>query len=767
MIESRFIELFKLGLKPIPLIWNEATKSADSHCIEHGKVTEENYTEATFSTFIADVSKSNGIALKLFPPFGCIDFDLKNTEDKSIYDVWLQAVASQNDNILSKICIEKTRNGGYHVYIKHKNISSKVSLARAEQGEEVIALYTGGPLSYCDPTPGYDMFHNEFEDLAELTNDEFDILTSCAMAFDKYVAVEKKSVNIITEYPSEYENICLQFDKGISDEAFEIIVNETGLFRCKDYKYNKKDKFIAFLRKGSKAAYSAKVYFNTKNLQIFSSSIKGFPCFNDRQSKDDTSWNLSPSRILYYQCDRDWTQTIETLKLVAESADIELVYQEPVTNRDITPADRLRFPYDVFPDSILNFISHQNIQHEYLAASALVAVSSIIGNSRSLFASSDYVVKPILYLAIVAPPGASKTPALKSIFKPVETFDSHSYKDYQKEKLNYKSKLSDYKNQKKGDGIEEPEHPIMKQILIKDSTIEMVVKILSFNKQGCCILADELSGFMKRMNRYGENDDVQKWLEMWSGSPILLQRVSRDENKVESPFCSIIGGIQPGVLESLSSNENEHNGFYHRFLFCYPEPQLKKDWGSTGVPFAVKEGMYDLFQEILESRNGEFYYKLSEDANSMYAEWFNNKNKKYNYAQSDNVKGIIAKYQDYCLRFSLIIQIMHDPSASTDLVSQTSMERAIRLTEYFLGNMHKSMKILAPVSPTDKLPDQLSTFYKSLPPVFSAQTAVTIAGNFNIKDNYCRVMLRRWSEKKDQLLVKSGEQKNSTYEKLF
>ena len=89
---DRFIDLFKLGLKPIPLIWDAETKSATSHCIEHGKVTAENYTETTFSNFINDVSKANGIALKLFPPFGCIDFDLKNTDDKGVFNGWMKAV---------------------------------------------------------------------------------------------------------------------------------------------------------------------------------------------------------------------------------------------------------------------------------------------------------------------------------------------------------------------------------------------------------------------------------------------------------------------------------------------------------------------------------------------------------------------------------------------------------------------------------------------------------------------------------------------------
>lgn len=767
MNAERFIELFKLGLKPIPLIWDAETKSATSHCIEHGKVTAENYTEGTFSNFIKDVSASNGIALKLFPPFGCIDFDLKNTEDKSVFKIWMKAVQSQDDSIFSKICIEETRNAGYHVYIKYSKLTAKISLAREIKGEEVIALYTGGTLSYCDPTPGYNMFHNEFTDLDELTDDEFDTIMSCAQSFDKYIPVIGERTNILIEYPREYENLCLQFDRNITDEAFDLVLNDIGLFKNRDYKYSKKDNFTAYLRKGSKAKLSAKVYFSTKNVQIFTSSLVSFPHWASRTSKDDHSWNLSPSRLIYYNQDKDWSATVEKIQMICDSANIEIIEQEPVTNQPLIPVDRLKFPYDIFPNQILDYINYSHIQHDYLAAAALGAVSAIIGNSATLIANDGYYVKPILYIAMVAPPGASKSPSLKTMFSYLENHDAKLYKDYLAEKQIYKSKLGEYKNQKKGEGIDEPTHPVMKQILIKDSTIEMVVKILSNNPQGCCILADELSGFLKRMNRYGDNDEVQKWLELWSGSPVLLQRISRDENKVDNPFCSIVGGIQPGVLDSLSNKENEHNGFYHRFLFCYPEPDNKKDWAKYDIPFKIKDDMSELFSYLVYYRESERFYRLSDEANNLYAEWFNNKNKKYNFAPDDNVKGVIAKYQDYCLRFSLIIQVMHDGRNIGNQILNQAMERAIRLTEYFLGNMHKSMKILAPVTPLDKLSGNLITFYRSLPANFSMKTAIEIAKNLNFKPEYVRVVVGRWGDKKDQILIKSGEQKNANYEKIF
>ena len=533
-----------------------------------------------------------------------------------------------------------------------------------------------------------------------------------------------------------------------------------------DYRYGKKDKYTAYLRKGSKARYSAKAYFKAKRLLLFSGSIFGFPHWGERKHENDHNWILSPSKILYYKHDRDWISTIEEIKAISESVGLELVEHKPVTDQDLIHKDRLKFPYDIFPETVQSYIFSHNFQHEYLAGFALAAFSTAIGNSVSLMANEGYIIKPILYLAVVAPPGASKTPALKSMFKFINDVDSDTYKCYVKDRDSYKQELASFKNQKKGEGMREPEAPIMRQIIINDSTIEMAVKILKFNPSGCCVVADELAGFLKRMVRY-EGDEKEKWLEMWSGGSIKIQRMAREEDIVENAFCSIVGGIQPGVLDVLSTKENAHNGFYHRFLFVYPKPMNKPDWRQYTTPEHIKVEMANLFHAIFYKRNDKAIYKLSTEANALYAEWYNNKNLKYNRSNTDDPKGIIAKYQDYCLRFALILQVIQDRDVRLLVVEANNMERAIRLTEYFFGNMHKAMKVLAPETPIDKLTGSHLEFYNALPPSFTSKTAIEIAKNHNIKAANCKMLLMRWSKPDSYVLTKSGDKYEATYEKNF
>lgn len=757
-----FTELFALGLNPIPVIWDvekRVVTDYPKHETDIDKITGKPQIQDIERWLNNGFKSFNGIALKLYPPFGMFDFDIKNTENKGIFEDWLQRVKANNEDILRKVCIETTKSEGYHVYIKYKKLSHKIPVARSKSGEEVISVYTGGLLSFCYPSPNYTLIHNSFEDLGELTDEEYELLVALAATYHENKEYKPGETKVsLTNYPPEYESICLQFDYKCTDDVFEALLNSINLYRLPDSEIDKhffrNKPYVPFLRQGSTGLYSAKAYFKhniehegktiaiSKRLLIFSASMYDFPTWHDSAKSGDNTWSLSPSKIVFYKNKKNWTNTIDEIEIISDSAGLDLTFTPPVTQQPILPFDRLKFPFDVFPERIRNYISFQSIQHEYLAGGILASLSTAIGNSVVLEAKDGYLIKPVVYLAIIAPPGASKTPALKIAFSAIEEHDRDLYSKYLIKVEDYRQKLAAYKRDKNNN--DEPLKPDFPQAIIKDSTIEMVIKILSVNKAGCCVFSDELSGFLKRMNQYKAGDEVQKWLELWSGSPVLLQRISRDENKVDDPFCTIIGGIQPGVLESLSKEENEHNGFFHRWLFIYPIPQDKLGWEVPTPPQSVKNDFYNVFAEILHLRySDKLKYRLSETANSMYAEWFGHKNIKYNKSNSEHVKGIIAKYQDYCLRFALLIQVMDDGLYRKTLVSEISMEKAIRLTEYFLGNMHKAIKLLVPETPVDKLSDHHKSFYAALPEVFSTKTAIGIAELNNITIGACKMFLKR------------------------
>lgn len=744
---SLFTSLFALGYNPIPVIWDLPSKTVTKYPEHNDDATNGKPQISDVERWLNNGFKNfNGIALKLFPPFGMLDFDTKNTTKKDIYKDWFKIVANTNPDILSKICIETTRSGGYHVYLKYDKLSHKIPIARNPEGAETISLYTGGLLSFCYPSPNYELIHNEFQDVDYLTDDEYHLLISTAAIFNEcqeFVSGESKITLI--DYPVEYENICLQFDDKIDDDSYETLLNSISLYRLPDDKQRQFDrkKYLAYLRRGSNASYSAKVYFKSRRLLIFSASMLDFPTWHDSAKSQDNSWVLTPSKIIYYKNKKNWINAIEEIKLICESAAIDLIEYKPITEQPLLKnEERLRFPYDIFPDEILNYISYHKIQHEYIAGALLSSIATSIGNTVQLNVMDGYKVKPILYIVVVSPAGGGKTPAMNIAFAPLEEYNMRLYDAYRESAKQYKQDLAAYKRDK--NIKEEPTEPPLPQVLIKDSTIEMVLKILSANPVGCCLQADELIGFINRMNQYKNGDDVQKWLELWNGSPILMQRITREENYVKEPFCNIFGGIQVGVLDTLSKDEKEHNGFFHRFLFVYPKPEDKPDFGKVNIPDHVSMNFNNYFAEILYLRNQpKSYYRLSQNAEDLYKQWFDYKNIQYNKAHSDQVKGIISKYQNYCLRLALVIQVMNERTNRSGIVSHTAMEQGIRLTEYFLGNMYKAIKILTPETPVDKLSSPYDELYRMLPDTFTTKTAIQIGSNININEGGVKMLLSR------------------------
>jgi hypothetical protein len=136
-------------------------------------------------------------------------------------------------------------------------------------------------------------------------------------------------------------------------------------------------------------------------------------------------------------------------------------------------------------------------------------------------------------------------------------------------------------------------------------------------------------------------------------------------------------------------------------------------------------------------------YRLHPEADALYARWHNMNNRKYDAAINDHHKGIIAKYQDYCLRFALLLQVCYDGYNRGGVIYSESMEKAIRLTDYFFANMHKALKLLVPETPVDRLQPPFDTFFAQLPASFTIKTAIELGEPLKLKERSVRMFISR------------------------
>lgn len=341
------------------------------------------------------------------------------------------------------------------------------------------------------------------------------------------------------------------------------------------------------------------------------------------------------------------------------------------------------FPIEIFTPQIqqlINDAAANGYCKEYVAASILTTLSVAIGNNIDLeIMTNSWNVKCAIWLAIVGRSGFGKTPALNIGLRPLRKIDSELQKEV--------SYLDD-----------KQEKPLpTKDAIVNDTTIEALMSALSISNKGILCFNDEIVGLLKQQNRYKKGNDVEAFLSFWSCVATKVNRVSKEKLFIESPFVSILGGIQPKILQDMAANNGDSNGMLYRFLFVFDNDYIRPEWNESNISFeSIKE---------YESTIREFYFKahrhtfvFSAEAKEVWRKFYNSQNKKINASKHDNNKvcEYLPKLIDYCARFAIIIQCLQDAEKVelSKYITSESLQKAIKLTAYFEQNAKKAYQII-------------------------------------------------------------------------
>jgi hypothetical protein len=150
----------------------------------------------------------------------------------------------------------------------------------------------------------------------------------------------------------------------------------------------------------------------------------------------------------------------------------------------------------------------------------LATLSSAIGTSRIVEVKGGWREWAALFVAVVASPGAMKTPAAKVAKKPAFERQRELGRAYAEEKGDWRRELREWEVEKKSahksgePAPEEPEAPTMSRCVASDTTVEALVGILEDNPRGLLVYKDELTGWVRGMDQYkgGKGSDRQHWL---------------------------------------------------------------------------------------------------------------------------------------------------------------------------------------------------------------------------------------------------------------
>ena len=129
-----------------------------------------------------------------------------------------------------------------------------------------------------------------------------------------------------------------------------------------------------------------------------------------------------------------------------------------------------RFPVEVFPLPAQQIITatneNLNFPIDFIGASLLYAVSVAVGNTHSVEVKKGFQQSAVLYLAIVARAGTTKSHPLSFALQPIVEQDKRTYRQYEQQRQEYEKAVSLSKKEREQQAIDEPIKPIWQKFLL-------------------------------------------------------------------------------------------------------------------------------------------------------------------------------------------------------------------------------------------------------------------------------------------------------------
>jgi hypothetical protein len=174
---------------------------------------------------------------------------------------------------------------------------------------------------------------------------------------------------------------------------------------------------------------------------------------------------------------------------------------------------------------------------------------------------------------------------------------------------------------------------------------------------------------------------------------------------VDLPIIPVLGGIQPGVLASMYTEENKENGFVDRMLLTFPELRVDEYNENEIDPVIVhwyEEAIVSMYETVRNEMvefdlDGEVVPMLCNWSQEAKREWVRIFNKITHQQNSDEIneyaKSGLPKMKSYIPRFSLLLHFLNASVTETDVnireVSKQAVLGAERLAEYFTSMSRK------------------------------------------------------------------------------
>ncbi len=410
-------------------------------------------------------------------------------------------------------------------------------------------------------------------------------------------------------------------------------------------------------------------------------------------------------------------------------------------------------PVDVLPPRLQEIINEANIclgfPKDYLAGAMLTAMAAVIGNTHTAEIMPGWKEYAILFTALVGSPGTNKSHPLSFAMQPLIDFDAEQAAIFGEAMKRYEAAMELPPKERAAKGYDtNPIEPKRVRFTMQDVTPEAVHRILSENRRGLVLVSDELAGWFKNFNRYNNGSESEFWMSVFNHKAAMSDRKSSQSGVfIRNPFLCVIGTIQPKVLTELAAGNRNANGFMERILYVLPSVQAKVRWNRErkSPSFDIASAWREILSRLIDivpavDSCGEIIPEdvpFSPEALDRLFSWQNEVTDRCNAEGSDTP--IASKLEIYAVRFSLLLALADRACGDEKkLIDADTVERAIRLTEYFRMTAAKVQGIVS----EDALTELQLAVLSELPGTFTTAEGVAIAAKCGMSERSFKRFLK-------------------------
>jgi hypothetical protein len=380
------------------------------------------------------------------------------------------------------------------------------------------------------------------------------------------------------------------------------------------------------------------------------------------------------------------------------------------------------FTSDLLPEAFRSWIGdialRMQCPPDYVAVSAMTALSAIVGKKGVINpkAKDDWTVCPNLWALNIGRPSAMKTPAAAEGTKPLqrleirakEAFDSalaedetQSFIDKEGRALAEKQAKALIKDGKFAQAkqilLENPEEtakPTRKRYLVNDATIEKLGELLNENPNGLMLYRDEISGFLKTIDREDRSNDRAFYLEAFNGlGSYTFDRIGRGTIDIESVCLAMLGNIQPGVLRpylnQASKGGSGDDGMIQRFqLMVWPDLNAWRhidQWPDK----QAKDEAFDVFTRLADWEGYKEPARFSHESQTLFDDWFCTLHVE---VRAEGIPEVMeshyGKYKSLIPSIAVLIHLADDEAHSAT-VGTDAVKKAIAWSKYLKSHAER------------------------------------------------------------------------------